>query len=158
MKKYIIWIIISIIVIVAIAFGIYFFNMKNIEKILEDENNQVNALKGVYEDFLGRLNLEEDNIILDESCLRNIISGVEFSDENKEKLKEVEKINEEYEFAYDLSLKYNVQTSILTLKLEEKNHGLMTSTQSYKLSVKNGAIVYETDGVGETINTSPVSE
>lgn len=158
MKKYIIWIIISIIVIVAIAFGIYFFNMKNIEKILEDENNQVNALKGVYENFLGRLNLEEDNIILDESCLRNIISGVEFSDENKEKLKEVEKINEEYEFAYDLSLKYNVQTSILTLKLEEKNHGLMTSTQSYKLSVKNGAIVYETDGVGETINTSPVSE
>ncbi len=158
MKKYIVWIIIAIIVIVAVAFGIYFLYMKNNEKILEDENNQVNALKAVYEDFLGNFNLEEDNIILDESCLKNIVSGVEFNNENKEKLEEVEKINDEYNFEYDLSSTYNAKTYILTLKLEEKDDGLTATTQSYKLAVKDGTIVYERYGLGETVNRLPAAE
>lgn len=155
MKKYIIGAIVVIVIIVTVICDIFLINSHN-KTILEDENNQVNTLKKVYEDFLSNFNLEEDNIILDATCLKNIINGVEFSDENKEKLKEVEKINDEYDFEYTLSLTYNEKNSTLTLKLEEKERALMTSTQSYKLYVKDDAIVYERDGFGETINTSSI--
>ena len=44
MKKYIFGIIISIIAIVLIIIGVYFYNIHNNQKILENENNQVEVL------------------------------------------------------------------------------------------------------------------
>ena len=157
MKKYIFGIIISIIAIVLIIIGVYFYNIHNNQKILENENNQVEVLKGVYEDLINSFGFENSYVILNENCFKNIITDVEFSDENKQKLKQVEIINDTYDFKYEIFAKYNKENSSLSLEIKEIDNNLMTGTQKYKLYVENGAIQFKRDGVGKFINTSPVN-
>lgn len=157
MKKYIFGIIIAIIAIVLIIIGVYFYNIHNNQKILENENNQVEVLKGVYEDLINSFGFENSYVILNENCFKNIITDVEFSDENKQKLKQVEIINDTYDFKYEIFAKYNKENSSLSLEIKEIDNNLMTGTQKYKLYVENGAIQFKRDGVGKFINTSPVN-
>lgn len=130
MKKYIFGIIISIIAIVLIIIGVYFYNIHNNQKILENENNQVEVLRQIYGEYINSFELEESNIILNEDCFKNIITDVEFSDENKEKLKQLERTSETYEFRYEISSTYSKKTSNLILEIKEMDEGLMTVHKS----------------------------
>ena len=81
---------IFLVVIIIFVLGILIFNLYSSKKneTLLDNDNQVKVLYEVYNDFLNYYN---SNIILDESALRNFITHEEFSSENKELLKKVEK-------------------------------------------------------------------
>lgn len=157
MKKYIFGIIIAIIAIVLIIIGVYFYNIHNNQKILENENNQVEVLRQIYGEYINSFELEESNIILNEDCFKNIITDVEFSDENKEKLKQLERTSETYEFRYEISSTYSKKTSNLILEIKEMDEGLMTGTQKYRLYVKDGKIQFEKEDIGQITNSMPAN-
>lgn len=130
------------------------YNIKRIE-ILNDEENQVSTLKDIYTDFFQEFKIYDDgNILLDETCLTNIISGVKFSDDNIEKLKELEKESAENIFVYTLYLEYDKDTGILTLTLKEKS-GIQEQRIRYKLYVKENSIKYEVYGLVESWSMTP---
>lgn len=163
MKKHIILIMIIILIVSIISifcfvyFGINNYNRQKFE-ILKNEDNQVNILKNIYEDFFNEFKIyDSGNITLDKSCLTNIIDNTQFNDNNIEKLKELEKSNVENEFIYTLYLEYDKENSILTLTLKE-SHGIQEYRMRYRLYVKGNNINYETYGLTETMHISPVEE
>lgn len=157
MKKYILGIIIVIIIIALVISGIYLYNVQNNKKILESEENQVEVLRQIYGEYINSFDLDGSNIILNENCFKNIITDVEFSDENKEKLKQLERTSETYEFRYEISSTYSKKTSNLILEIKEMDEGLMTGTQKYRLYVKDGKIQFEKEDIGQITNSMPAN-
>lgn len=157
MKKYIFGIIISIIAIVLIIIGVYFYNIHNNQKILENENNQVEVLRQIYGEYINSFELEESNIILNEDCFKNIITDVEFSDENKEKLKQLERTSDTYDFRYEISSTYSDKTSNLIVEIKEMDEGLMNGRRKYRLYVEDGKIKFESNGLGQITNSMPAN-
>ena len=157
MKKYILGIIIVIIIIALVISGIYLYNVQNNKKILESEENQVEVLRKIYGEYIDSFSLEGSNIILNENCFKNIITDVEFSDENKEKLRQLERTSETYDFRYEISSTYSEKTSNLILEIKEMDNGLMTGTQKYRLYVKDGKIQFEKEDIGQITNSMPAN-
>lgn len=157
MKKYILGIIIVIIIIALLIGGIYLYNVQNNKKILENENNQVEVLRQIYGEYINSFELEESNIILNEDCFKNIITDVEFSDENKEKLKQLERTSDTYDFRYEISSTYSDKTSNLIVEIKEMDEGLMNGSQKYRLYVEDGKIKFESNGLGQITNSMPAN-
>ena len=134
--------------------GINYYNKYKLE-ILKNENNQVSTLKNIYEDFFNEFKVyNSGNILLDKTCLTNIIDNTSFNYNNIKKLKELEKNNAENKFIHTLYLEYDTDTSILTLTLKEKN-GIQKYRKRYKLYIKGNAIKYEIYGFVETMYITP---
>ena len=133
MKKFstLIAVIILIICIFFTYFGINYYNKQKFET-LESEENQVNTLQNIYENFFNEFKIyDSGNILLDDSCLTNIINNIPFNDANVQKLKEFEKNNTENKFIHTLYSEYDKDTSILTLTLREKNGMTVFLTTHY---------------------------
>ena len=148
MKKYIIIALCIVIILIGCIVAVNIYNVEKI-KILSDDNKQVEALKYIYEDFVNGFNLNNKNLYLDDSCLKNFITGNEFDESNKSILKSIEIENEEFEFLYKITIKQNNETSTLTLLLEREDGG-ETSRQNYKIYVKNNSIKYVKDKLEST--------
>lgn len=112
-------------------------NKQKINNIIEDEAKQVQTLKAIYKDFLKNC---DGNILLDKSTLKNIITGNNFSEENKNILKQIETNLGNSHFTYTLYINYNTNTRVLTLTLEGTDTSIFST--SYKLNVKNSNITY----------------
>ena len=112
-------------------------NKQKINNIIEDEAKQVQTLKAIYKDFLKNC---DGNILLDESALKNIITGSSFSEENKNTLKQIETNLGNSHFTYTLYINYNTNTRVLKLTLEGTDTSIFST--SYKLNVKNSNITY----------------
>ena len=158
MKKAITLIIlISVSIFLVLSFvylGIHYYNKQKFE-ILKNEDNQVSTLKEIYIDFFDEFKVDDSgNILLDKTCLTNIITNSEFNDNNIKKLKELEKNNVENEVIHTLYLEYNKDNSILILTLKEEN-GIQEYRKRYKLYVKEDAIKYETYGLVQTMHMTP---
>ncbi len=140
-----------------VYFGINYYKRQKLET-LKNEDNQVDTLRTIYEDFFDEFKIyDSGNITLDKSCLTNIIDNTQFNDNNIKKLKELEKNNTENKFIHTLYLEYDKDTSILTLTLKEKN-GTQEYRIRYKLYVKGNTIKYETYGLVETMHITPSEE
>lgn len=148
MKKYMILICLIIIFVVTNIIGIKIYSQYHKEKILKDENRQVEVLKNIIEDFKTAFNFENDNIYLDETCFKNLINDIEYSLENIKILKQGEQINNEYEFLYTMYFKYNLKEDILTITLKD-NKAKRIYLQRYKLDVKDKEIIFERFGMSE---------
>lgn len=146
-KNYIVILVCILLVVASILFIIFSFNTKSIDKLIEDENIQVETLNNVYKDMLSKVNTDNANIILDQSSLKNILTGEELTQENISKLKELEK-NSESEEKYILYTKYSKETYTLILEVIGSGVGNTKTTQKYKLEVKDGDLVYVIDGEG----------
>ena len=112
---------IFLVVIIIFVLGILMFNLYSSKKneTLLNNDKQVKVLYEVYNDFFNYYN---SNIILDESALRNFITHEEFSSENKELLKKVEKNSEDdYKVTYIMSVEYNLSNNMLTVSLSNDN-------------------------------------
>ena len=158
MKKAITLIIlISVSIFLVLSFvyqGIHFYNKQKFE-ILKNEDNQVTTLKEIYIDFFDEFKVDDSgNILLDKTCLTNIITNSEFNDNNIKKLKELEKNNVENGVIHTLYLEYNKDNSILILTLKEEN-GIQEYRKRYKLYVKEDAIKYETYVLVQTMYMTP---
>lgn len=112
-------------------------NKQKINNIIEDEAKQVQTLKAIYKDFLKNC---DGNILLDKSTLKNIITGNNFSEENKNILKQIETNLGNSHFTYTLYINYNINTRVLKLTLEGTDTSIFST--SYKLNVKNSNITY----------------
>ena len=112
-------------------------NKQKINNIIEDEAKQVQTLKAIYKDFLKNC---DGNILLDKSTLKNIITGNNFSEENKNTLKQIETNLGNSHFTYTLYINYNTNTRVLKLTLEGTDTSIFST--SYKLNVKNSNITY----------------
>lgn len=140
-----------------IYLGIKYYHIQ-ILNVLKNENNQVDILKDMYENFLNGINVYgSESIYLDHTCLTNIIDNTKFNDNNIKKLKELEKNNVEHKLIYILYSEYNKENSILKLTLKE-THGIQEYNIKYKLYVKENKIKYEVDGYMETMFTTPSKE
>lgn len=151
-KKYILIFIIIFITLIGFIIFLSFYDKYNME-VLCNNSNQTEALKYIYEDFLNVFNMNNKNLYLDDSCLKNFITGEEFEEENKIILKSIEIKNEEYEFSYKIFSKYDDRNSTLNLSLERQD-GNQISEQKYRIYVKNNAIKYERDGMLTTKYTT----
>ena len=112
-------------------------NKQKINNIIEDEAKQVQTLKAIYKDFLKNC---DGNILLDKSTLKNIITGNNFSEENKNILKQIETNLGNSHFTYTLYINYNTNTRVLKLTLEGTDTSIFST--SYKLNFKNSNITY----------------
>ena len=139
MKKKWIYACILIFCILIIVILAILFNAQNMKNILANEENQVNALYEIYDNFIS-LTFPEKNIKLDESALKNIITSNLFNQNNQEKLKELERITDDPNL-YVLSYNYNEDKKILTLYLKDEN-GYLHANKEYKLEIKDNTIVY----------------
>ena len=123
----------------------------NFDKIIKNENAQVDVLLELFEETLSVVNPENVNLILDESALNNFVTHESFTEENVSKLKQIEKSIENTQIIYKLGVDYAEDTNILTINISD-NEGKYSHIQNYKLNVKDGKIIYETEGPGTTIN------
>lgn len=146
MKVKKIFVITFILIIFFIAFLLLksFITRKNNE-ILKNENIQIELLKKIYTNFIESNNKNNDNIILDNTALRNLLTKETFSEEHQYLLKQIG-AKENPDFTYILSLTYNIDSKILKLTLMEEN-GLETIIQKYKLNIKNNNLVFEPTGI-----------
>jgi len=99
MKKYIFIIILLVVVIIAAIFT-FSHVQNNLDKVLKDENIQVDTLIDIYKDAIERNKI--DNLILGESALKNIITNKNFKDENILKIKSIEKNDADSKEIYTL--------------------------------------------------------
>ena len=115
------------------------------KKILEDEQNQVLALKKIYNDFMEDYDEYKNVLKLDESIFKNLITKQYFKEENKNILKGMEGMEENLKNEAILSSIYNVYNNVLTVKLEIKSNEriVQTVTNEYKLYIKNWKINYD---------------
>lgn len=151
MKKNIIILIGIIIVVVFVLLFILQVRSNNFDKIIKNENAQVDVLLELFEETLSVVNPENVNLILDESALNNFVTHESFTEENVSKLKQIEKSIENTQIIYKLGVDYAEDTNILTINISD-NEGKYSHIQNYKLNVKDGKIIYETEGPGTTIN------
>lgn len=151
MKKNIIILIGIIIVVVFVLLFILQVRSNNFDKIIKNENAQVDVLLELFEETLSVVNPENVNLTLDESALNNFVTHESFTEENVSKLKQIEKSIENTQIIYKLGIDYAEDTNILTINISD-NEGKYSHIQNYKLNVKDGKIIYETEGPGTTIN------
>lgn len=151
MKKNMIILIGIIIVVVFVLLFILQVRSNNFDKIIKNENAQVDVLLELFEETLSVVNPENVNLILDESALNNFVTHESFTEENVSKLKQIEKSIENTQIIYKLGVDYAEDTNILTINISD-NEGKYSHIQNYKLNVKDGKIIYETEGPGTTIN------
>lgn len=151
MKKNIIILIGIIIVVAFVLLFILQVRSNNFDKIIKNENAQVDVLLELFEETLSVVNPENVNLTLDESALNNFVTHESFTEENVSKLKEIEKSIENTQIIYKLGVDYAEDTNILTINISD-NEGKYSHIQNYKLNVKDGKIIYETEGPGTTIN------
>lgn len=137
-KKWIYACILIFCILLIIIFAIL-FNAQNRKNILVNEENQVNALYEIYDNFISST-FPEAGIKLDESALKNIITSQLFNETNQERLKELEKVTDD-SILYTLSYNYNEDQNILTLYLKDEN-GYLHANKEYKLEIKDNTIVY----------------
>lgn len=126
------------------------YNKGNIE-VLSDDNNQVEVLSYIYEDFVNGFDMTNKNLYLDNSCLKNFITGNEFEENNKLILKSIEIKNEEYEFSYKMFLNYDEKNLNISLERQDGNE---VSEQKYKVYIEDNIIKYERDGMLTTNHTT----
>ena len=151
MKKNIIILIGIIIVVAFVLLFILQVRSNNFDKIIKNENAQVDVLLELFEETLSVVNPENVNLTLDESALNNFVTHESFTEENVSKLKEIEKSIENTQIIYKLGIDNAEDTNILTNNISD-NEGKYSHIQNYKLNVKDGKIIYETEGPGTTIN------
>lgn len=89
-KKVLIVVLVVILLIVLLVIGKVFID----KKILEDEQNQVLALKKIYNDFMEDYDEYKNVLKLDESIFKNLITKQYFKEENKNILKGMEGMEE----------------------------------------------------------------
>lgn len=142
MKKTIIIIAILLIVIIAVISLRLYFVKQNKERILSQDIKQFELLERILNEKFGDNN--EYNIILDNSFYYNFVTNNEYSNEVKEKINTLEKINMDAEQTYFLSLEYNNESSYLTLTNEIKNYN-EKHVERYNLDVAEDKIVYNKD-------------
>lgn len=142
MKKPIIIIAILLIVIIAVISLRLYFVKQNKERILSQDIKQFELLERILNEKFGDNN--EYNIILDNSFYYNFVTNNEYSNEVKEKINTLEKINMDAEQTYFLSLEYNNESSYLTLTSEIKEYN-EKHVERYNLDVAEDKIVYNKD-------------
>lgn len=142
MKKPIIIIAILLIVIIAVISLRLYFVKQNKERILSQDIKQLELLERILSEKFEDNN--EYNIILDNSFYYNFVTNNEYSNEVKEKINTLEKINMDAEQTYFLSLEYNNESSYLTLTSEIKEYN-EKHVERYNLDVAEDKIVYNKD-------------
>ncbi len=149
-KKYFIILILILIVIIlgVILMGIKKLNNKDIDKeVFKNEDNQVTALVDIYNDFFNSFNMEEHNIYLDQSCYKNLITGEEFTQENKQILKQFEKGKSDNTFENIVYISYNSDDEIITIEMNSKvinsDSNSSSHKQRYKLYTDDNKIIFE---------------
>lgn len=147
MKKPIIIIAILLIVIIAVISLRLYFVKQNKERILSQDIKQFELLERILNEKFGDNN--EYNIILDNSFYYNFVTNNEYSNEVKEKINTLEKINMDAEQTYFLSLEYNNESSYLTLTSEIKEYN-EKHVERYNLDVAEDKIVYNKDKTSYT--------
>lgn len=136
--------IIILIAICVIIFGLWIvFKSNSIDKLIEDENVQVDTLINIYKDVVERN--KEANIILGESALKNIITKENFTDENTLKIKSVEKNSAEFNVTCSLYKSYSKSKHVVTVTVIGDD-GKTRNTEEYKLYVKDGKVEVEHKG------------
>ena len=138
MKKKIIFTIIVILMIAIIAY-LLIFNLN--KKVLLDNENQVELLSEMYKDFVLDTNINEYNISLDDSAIKNLITKEYFDESSIDILKQVETSYSDSKSDYILSLKYDYNKKIIELTLKNDSGNMIR--QKYILKIKNGKINYE---------------
>ena len=101
-NKIILLICLFVILALVVISVIFIFNTNNVNKLLENEENQIKALTGIYQDFINGFNTENINIVLDSSALKNILTNKEFKEENIISLKNIEKSYENSQVTYTI--------------------------------------------------------
>lgn len=150
MKNRIIFIALLLIFIVIIVLISIFFIRNNEKNILLSNDNQVDVLIEIYNDFISSMNIN-DNIILSDNTLKNIITGERFDEENIERLRKFEDKKDNSNNPYTLSIEFFPKTNILNVTISRNKYGYESKSQKYKLSIKNGKINYEQFGEGTIV-------
>lgn len=147
-------ILIVLVLIVAIILAIVFMpKTDKVNKLLEDEANQINILTEIYNDFLNRTNLENDeNIVLGASSQKNLLTKEQFLEENLMKLKNIEKVKEDASETFTLYTKYTDKNHIVSLELIRDDE-LERISQKYEIYVENGTLKFKSDNLGHHLIT-----
>lgn len=114
---------------------------------MSQDIKQFELLERILNEKFGDNN--EYNIILDNSFYYNFVTNNEYSNEVKEKINTLEKINMDAEQTYFLSLEYNNESSYLTLTNEIKEYN-EKHVERYNLDVAEDKIVYNKDKTSYT--------
>lgn len=124
---------------IAIIAYLLIFNLN--KKVLLDNKNQVELLSEMYKDFVLDININEYNISLDDSAIKNLITKEYFDESSIDILKQVETSYSDSKSNYILSLKYDYNKKIIELTLKNDSGNMIR--QKYILKIKNGKINYE---------------
>lgn len=124
---------------IAIVAYLLIFNLN--KKVLLDNKNQVELLSEMYKDFVLDININEYNISLDDSAIKNLITKEYFDESSIDVLKQVETSYSDSKSDYILSLKYDYNKKIIELTLKNDSGNMIR--QKYILKIKNGKINYE---------------
>ena len=150
-SKNIVMLIVLCVVVLLAVIAVFFVNKNSVNNCIKDEKVQVETLKEIYKDMFSNFNTQDVNIVLDETALKNILTDERFSEENVTKLREVEKNVEGLQSTYTLYTKYSKDTGVITIEVVGSGVDNSKTTQEYKLNVKNGNVVFERSGFGNTI-------
>lgn len=124
-----------------IAIVAYLLIFNSNKKVLLDNKNQVELLSEMYKDFVLDININEYNISLDDSAIKNLITKEYFDESSIDILKQVETSYSDSKSDYILSLKYDYNKKIIELTLKNDSGNMIR--QKYILKIKNGKINYE---------------
>ena len=124
-----------------IAIVAYLLIFNSNKKVLLDNKNQVELLSEMYKDFVLDININEYNISLDDSAIKNLITKEYFDESSIDILKQVETSYSDSKSNYILSLKYDYNKKIIELTLKNDSGNMIR--QKYILKKKNGKINYE---------------
>ena len=124
---------------IAIIAYLLIFNLN--KKVLLDNKNQFELLSAMYKDFVLDININEYNISLDDSAIKNLITKEYFDESSIDVLKQVETSYSDSKSNYILSLKYDYNKKIIELTLKNDSGNMIR--QKYILKIKNGKINYE---------------
>lgn len=155
MKKKILIFILIIIFIILGYFTYSFIKTKQHTRILENEDNQVEVLYNIYSDFISHNNTV--NLSLDNTCLLNLVTRNELTDEHKARLKSFESNNENETLSSTLYSSFSLNGNILTLTLIRSDNNYK-AIQKYRLFFKNNELKYETYGFGTSLISSTSAE
>lgn len=137
-KRYTLFIVIFLIFIVIFLFIRLSLIRKNENIVLSDDVKQFELLENIVNSEFG--NSASYNIILDNSFYYNFITNKEYSNEVKDKIKILERINMRVEKNYTLSLEYynNCLTIAYEIKENKEKH-----TLRFYLDVAEDKITYK---------------
>lgn len=151
LNKNIVMLIVLCVVVLLAVIAVFFVNKNSVNNCIKDEKVQVETLKEIYKDMFSNLNTQDVNIVLDETALKNILTGERFSEENVTKLQEVEKNVEGAQSTYTLYTKYSKDTEVIAIEVNGSGVKNSKRIQQYKLNVKNSKLNFERYKAGTTI-------